>query len=159
MYLFRRPHTAYKHRGCCTASSPQHHGVSVLRSSLGMDHPGPLARAPVGTSRTADRRRQRHEHRRDVADVRRRGFRGVLRRSVFRHTHLASWRENQIADTPHACADAGIPFAEPPLGDLRFAPPVELDSLGVPTFNATAFGAPCVQFDVRDYAYVRVGGC
>ncbi|PIL26441.1 hypothetical protein GSI_12199 [Ganoderma sinense ZZ0214-1] len=42
----------------------------------------------------------------------------------------------------------GIPFAEPPLGDLRFAPPVEIDSLGVPTFNATAFGAPCVQFDV-----------
>ena len=48
------------------------------------------------------------------------------------------------------CSDAGIPFAEPPLGDLRFAPPVELDSLGVPTFNATAFGAPCVQFDVCD---------
>ncbi|KAM5539639.1 hypothetical protein V8D89_006748 [Ganoderma adspersum] len=42
----------------------------------------------------------------------------------------------------------GIPFAEPPLGDLRFAPPVAMDSLGVPTFNATMFGAPCVQPDV-----------
>ena len=90
LYLFRRPHAAYKHRGCCTASSPQHHGVSVLRSSLGMDHPGPLARALAGSSRAAECQRQRHEHRRDIADVRGRGFRGVLRRSVFQaHTH--SW--------------------------------------------------------------------
>ncbi|KAM5539590.1 hypothetical protein V8D89_006699 [Ganoderma adspersum] len=42
----------------------------------------------------------------------------------------------------------GIPFAQPPVGALRFASPVEIDSLGVPTFNATAFGAPCVQPDV-----------
>ena len=81
------PQAAYKHRGCCTASSLQHHGAFVLRSSLGMDHPGPLVRARAGTSRAADRRRQRYEHRRDVAHIRRRGFRGVLRRSVFRHTH------------------------------------------------------------------------
>ncbi len=56
--------------------------------------------------------------------------------------------KNQITDASRLGANAGIPFAEPPLGDLRFAAPVEIESLGVPTFNATAFGAPCVQFDV-----------
>ncbi|KAI0742346.1 esterase 1 [Daedaleopsis nitida] len=42
----------------------------------------------------------------------------------------------------------GIPFAEPPLGDLRFAPPIIQETLAVDTLNATAFGAPCVQFGV-----------
>ncbi|KAI0691678.1 extracellular triacylglycerol lipase precursor [Earliella scabrosa] len=42
----------------------------------------------------------------------------------------------------------GIPFAEPPLGGLRFAPPVLKDTLDGRTLNATEFGAPCVQFDL-----------
>ena len=55
-----------------------------------------------------------------------------------------------IADVARAWVHTGIHYAEPPLGDLRFAPPVAMDSLGVATFNATMFGAPCVQPDVRD---------
>lgn len=38
----------------------------------------------------------------------------------------------------------GMPYAMPPVGDLRFAPPVALDSWGGPV-QATAFGPACPQ--------------
>ncbi|ESK81105.1 extracellular triacylglycerol lipase precursor [Moniliophthora roreri MCA 2997] len=39
----------------------------------------------------------------------------------------------------------GIPFAEPPIGSLRLKPPVLKTSPDTSTFNATAFGAECLQ--------------
>lgn len=39
----------------------------------------------------------------------------------------------------------GIPFAEPPLGNLRFAPPQEKKSWRASVFNATTYGPACQQ--------------
>ncbi|KAI0754455.1 extracellular triacylglycerol lipase precursor [Daedaleopsis nitida] len=42
----------------------------------------------------------------------------------------------------------GIPYAEPPLGDLRFAPPVLKDTLPAGSFDAASYGPPCIQYSV-----------
>ncbi|KAL0580035.1 hypothetical protein V5O48_001969 [Marasmius crinis-equi] len=39
----------------------------------------------------------------------------------------------------------GIPYAEPPIGNLRLRQPVLKPALDVPTFNATQFGPACLQ--------------
>ncbi|KAI0629997.1 esterase 1 [Trametes polyzona] len=37
----------------------------------------------------------------------------------------------------------GIPYAQPPVGQLRFAPSVLKTDLGVASFNASSYGSPC----------------
>ncbi|OBZ70961.1 hypothetical protein A0H81_09027 [Grifola frondosa] len=45
----------------------------------------------------------------------------------------------------------GIPFAEAPIGQRRFSPPVFRPSLDLPVFNASEFGAPCPQQSVTNF--------
>ena len=40
----------------------------------------------------------------------------------------------------------GVPFAEPPVGDLRFAPPVLKTTWNASTFDATSYGPSCLLF-------------
>lgn len=47
----------------------------------------------------------------------------------------------------------GIPFAEPPVGSLRFAPPKLKLNPGVAQLNATAFGPECIQFNLDPASY------
>ncbi|KAK7040276.1 hypothetical protein VNI00_009743 [Paramarasmius palmivorus] len=73
---------------------------------------------------------------------------------------VASAATVQLGDTTITGAErpggieffGGIPFAEPPVGKLRFQPPVLKPSLDVPEFNATSFGASCLQVKIPTFA-------
>lgn len=51
----------------------------------------------------------------------------------------------------------GIPYAEAPVGDLRFAPPVLKLSPDGESFNASAFGPACPQFGIAVDAGTVIG--
>ena len=48
----------------------------------------------------------------------------------------------------------GIPFAQPPLGDLRFANPLSLNTSFAGVRNATEYSPECVGYGVRDLRVV-----
>nr|VWO96114.1 Ku70 protein [Ganoderma boninense] len=51
----------------------------------------------------------------------------------------------KVDDTTGTIQFLGIPFAEPPVGNLRLRLPVPLGPYGTGTINATTFGNQCVQ--------------
>ncbi len=63
------------------------------------------------------------------------------------------WRSRSLLN--HTSLRPGIPYAQPPVGNLRFAPPVLLDTPATKALDATEFGAPCVQLNVRCIVFCR----
>lgn len=65
-------------------------------------------------------------------------------------TNQGTFYGTQLNDEVNAFL--GIPYAKPPVGDLRFQPPQEIKNSPISKaahFNATAFGPTCHQFMYR----------
>jgi hypothetical protein len=52
----------------------------------------------------------------------------------------------------------GVPFAKPPVGPLRWAPPERPDGWGSGIRDATEYGAMCAQVDMKEPDYKRATG-
>ena len=52
----------------------------------------------------------------------------------------------------------GIPFAQPPVNDLRYAAPQSLNSSWTGAKNATQYGYECVGYGVRSFPLVYIEG-
>lgn len=52
----------------------------------------------------------------------------------------------------------GIPFAKPPIGNLRWAPPQPPDPWGPGVRNANTYSEPCVQVDLQNMNFSRTIG-
>jgi acetylcholinesterase len=48
----------------------------------------------------------------------------------------------------------GIPYAQPPTGANRFKPPVVLSTLPGASFDATKYGAACIQAPVSNVPFI-----
>ncbi|KAJ7624729.1 Carboxylesterase, partial [Roridomyces roridus] len=75
---------------------------------------------------------------------------GALALQVSNAVPVVKLGKTEIFGAPSALADSvevflGIPYAEPPLGALRFMPTTLKATLDVPQFNATQFGPGCLQ--------------
>ena len=69
---------------------------------------------------------------------------GAVEQEFFGGMFLHCLHEHSHRSRP----SKGIPYAEPPVNHLRFAPPVPKYTLDTPTFDATQYGLPCPQLGV-----------
>lgn len=68
-------------------------------------------------------------------------------RSIIANTKQGPIRGTEVHDSVNAFL--GIPYAEPPVGPLRFQPPQPLGRTHGQPLNATSFGPACHQFRYR----------